>query len=71
MGRATNRSAGFTASNVCWPGFWRHWGVWGERSPRSFFSRSAQGLKGLCSYPSSGRVGFKSSPPSATTLNGL
>ena len=30
---ATNRSVRFTASNVCWPGFWRNWGVWGDRSP--------------------------------------
>ena len=71
MGRATNRSAGFTASKVCWPGFWRHWGVWGGRPPPVFFLGSAQSLKGLCFYPSSGRVGSKSSPPSATTLNGL
>ena len=36
MGRATNKSVRFTASNVGWPGFWRNWGVWGDRSPRSF-----------------------------------
>ena len=36
MGRATNRSVRFPARTVCVPGFWRHWGVWGDRSPRSF-----------------------------------
>ena len=36
MGRATSRGVRFTASKVCWPGFWRNWGVWGDRSPWSF-----------------------------------
>ena len=32
---ATNKSVRFTVGNVSRPGFWRHWGVWGDRSPRS------------------------------------
>ena len=35
MGRAANKSARFTARMVCGTGFWRNWGVWGDRSPRS------------------------------------
>ena len=35
MGRATNKGARFTVGNVSRPGFWRNWGVWGDRSPRS------------------------------------
>ena len=35
MGRATNGSARFTGGKVSREGFWRHWGVWGDRSPRS------------------------------------
>ena len=35
MGRATNRSARFTGGKVNRPGFSRHWGVWGDRFPRS------------------------------------
>ena len=35
MGRATNRSARFTGGKVSRQGFWRHWGVWGDRSTRS------------------------------------
>ena len=42
MGRATGRSVRLTASNVGWPGFWRNWGVWGDRSHRS----SCGGLAG-------------------------
>ena len=32
---ATNKSVRFTVGNVSRPGFWRNWGVWGDRSPRS------------------------------------
>ena len=45
MGRATNKSGRFTASKVCWPGFWRHWGVWGGRPPWSLFPEGG-GVRG-------------------------
>ena len=32
---ATNKSVRFPVGNVSRPGFWRNWGVWGDRSPRS------------------------------------
>ena len=32
---ATNKSVRFTVGNVSRLGFWRNWGVWGDRSPRS------------------------------------
>ena len=32
---ATNKSARFSAGMVIRRGFWRHWGVWGDRSHRS------------------------------------
>ena len=35
MGRATNGSARFAGGKVSRQGFWRHWGVWGDRFPRS------------------------------------
>lgn len=38
MGRATNRSVRFTGGKVSRQGFWRHWGGWGDRSPRSLGS---------------------------------
>ena len=35
MGRATNGSARFAGGKGSRQGFWRHWGVWGDRFPRS------------------------------------
>ena len=43
MGRATNRSVRFTGGNVSRQGFWRNWGVWGDRSPRSLDGGSPAG----------------------------
>ena len=42
---ATNKSVRFTGGNLSRQGFWRHWGVWGDRSPRSFLPQGG-GVRG-------------------------
>ena len=60
---ATNRSVRFTASNVCWPGFWRNWGVWGDRSPRSIGPVPDAESGGRCPVPSTAGAAGSHHPP--------
>ena len=40
---ATNKSVRFTVGNVSRSGFWRNWGVWGDRSPPVLIPKRGRG----------------------------